>query len=122
MPKLHRTPILLLGAALALPAAVAFAQYTGPSTAPGYSSVAAILKKPVDDSVVSLKGYIVQKTGHEKYVFSDGTGQITVEIDDHRLPTTPFNDKTKVQISGEVDKDMMQAPKVDVKTITLVQP
>lgn len=103
---------------------IAVAQYAGPSTAKSakptsYASVAEILKNPVDDIRVTLQGTLVSKVGHEKYLFSDGTGQIRVEIDDDKFPRTRVDEKTRVTIEGEVEKDLLQSPQIDAKRVTV---
>ena len=110
--------------------APAFAQFQGPSSAGGYAgpsagnrvnSVAAILKNPIDDQRVTLRGYITRHIGGDKYLFSDGTGEIRVDIDDHQFPLQPINETTLVQIIGEVDSDFMQFTEIDVKSMRIVQ-
>ena len=55
-----------------------------------------------------LQGFVTKKINNDdKYEFKDNTGTITVEIDDEDLPSTPFNDKTKVKLTGEVEKHLM---------------
>lgn len=110
--------VLVLGSAH-----VAFAQYAGPSSAKpaaraSFSTVAEILKNPVDDVQVSLQGHLVRQVGKEKYFFSDGTGEIRVEIDTEHFPATRIDDKTKVRLQGEIEKDFMQSPEIDVKQLT----
>ena len=111
-----------LGLALGF-AGTSLAQYTGPSaTKPAattrYASVAEILKNPVEDIRVKLNGQLVRKIGKEKYLFSDGTGEIRVDIDDERFPKAKIDEKTRVTIEGEVEKDFMQSPEIDVATVT----
>lgn len=110
--------------------APAFAQFQGASSAGGYTgpgaanranTVAAILKNPVDDQRVTLRGNITRHIGGDKYMFSDGTGEIRVDIDDHQFPPQPINEKTTVEIMGEVDTDFMQFSEVDVKSMRIVQ-
>jgi uncharacterized protein (TIGR00156 family) len=119
----HRlVPVLTALVATAGLAGLAHAQYSGPSdTKPAqtakFASVAEILKKPADDVRVTLTGTLTRKVGHEKYLFSDGTGEIRVEIDDKIFPTSKVDDKTKVTIEGEVEKDLLQSPEIDVKRI-----
>lgn len=124
---------ILLGlcvVASGLVALPAFAQFTGSSSAGGYvgpgaanraNSVAAILKNPVDDQRVTLRGKITRHIGGDKYMFSDGTGEMRVDIDDHQFPPQPINENTVVEIMGEVDTDFLQFSEVDVKTVRVVQ-
>jgi uncharacterized protein (TIGR00156 family) len=113
---------LIVLAATALASSLASAQYAGPSSTPAYKSVADVLKNPVDDAQVVLEGYVTKQVGKKKYLFSDGTGEIRVEIEGKHFPTaTPINEKTKVQIRGEIEKDFMQSPEIDVDQLTRVK-
>lgn len=95
----------------------AMAQYTGPSDQKTASSVAEILKKPVDDQKVVLTGVIVRKVSNEKYIFSDGTAEIRVEIDDKIFPPQKIDQNTRVEIHGEVEKDFLESPEIDVDVL-----
>ena len=73
-------------------------------------------KSMKDDSKVLLEGSIVQKNGHEKYLFQDSTGTIMVEIDDddwHGLVVSPTD---TVRIYGEVDRGLFKT-EIDVDLI-----
>jgi uncharacterized protein (TIGR00156 family) len=104
-------------------APLAYAQYAGPSSAKqaaaraSFATVAEILKNPVDDVQVTLEGHLVRQVGKEKYLFTDGTGEIRVEIDTEDFPAARIDDKTKIKLQGEVEKDFMQSPEIDVKQI-----
>ena len=76
-----------------------------------------MLKSGKDDQQVLLQGVLLKKVGHEKYEFSDGTGTIRVEIDDKIFPRETIDEKTRVELLGEVEKDFMTSPQVDVDTI-----
>lgn len=104
-----------------LAASVALAQYTGPSTTTQYRSIADVLKNPVDDAPVTLDGYLIKQVGKEKYIFSDGKSEIRVEIDAKEFPATPIDDKTRVRIRGEVEKDFLDSPEIDVDSLTVVK-
>ena len=108
--------------ASAITCASAFAQYVGPSAAvPTYRSVADVLKNPVEDAPVALEGYLTKKVAKEKYMFSDGKNEIKVEIDNEDFPTTPVNEKTRVQIRGEVGREILRNPEIDVKHVLIVK-
>ncbi|HEU0196463.1 MAG TPA: NirD/YgiW/YdeI family stress tolerance protein [Nevskiaceae bacterium] len=115
-----RTTLAAVACTLAVASTSAFAAYTGPSAVAPQTTVASILKNPVDDAHVTLKGHLLQKTNKKDYVFSDGTGKIPVKIDPHRLPTADINAQTTVELYGEVDKDFMKPVKVDVKRVTIM--
>ncbi len=73
------------------------AQYVGPAAKTQQQStqkstqqnVQAILANPVDDQHVVFQGHLLRKQGHEKYIFTDGSGEIVAEIDDKDFPTEP---------------------------------
>ena len=98
------------------------AQFTGPGTGGGGgTTVKEVLGRAPDDAWVTLRGRITQKVGHEKYLFTDGTDQITVDIDDKYFPyDTPITPKTNIEISGEVDKEFIGSTKIDVKQMTIL--
>jgi uncharacterized protein (TIGR00156 family) len=76
--------------------------YTGPGLDPITVAEAKSLR---DDSPVVLRGKIERSLGDEKYLFSDGSGTITVEIDNRVWNGLSVNQNDTVEISGEVDKD-----------------
>ncbi|SDL63747.1 TIGR00156 family protein [Janthinobacterium sp. OK676] len=116
----HRTLIVSL-AACALLAGGAHAQYVGPTAGPAApANVAAILKNPVDDQAVVLRGHLLRKVGNEKYTFSDGTAEIRVDIDDKVFMNRKIDARTRVEIRGEVEKDFMESPEIDVDVLTIV--
>lgn len=92
--------------------------FQGPSMAS--TSVAEALKMS-DDTPVVLKGKIEKSLGGEKYQFNDGTGVIVVEIDDDEWNGVVVKPENTVELRGEIDKDMMQAPEVDVDVVILVE-
>lgn len=94
------------------------ADYSGPGANNAETNLATILQNPIDDQEVKLEGYIIQKLGKERYLFSDGKNEIQVEIDDKDLPRKSFNEKHKVVIYGEVDKDR-KGVEIDVDRIEL---
>ena len=65
-----------------------------------------------------LEGKIEKSLGKERYVFSDATGSVNVEIDDddwNGITVTPQN---IVIIKGEVEKDMFKT-EIEVDVIEL---
>lgn len=95
--------------------------FTGPGAANRTNTVADILKNPIDDQRVTLQGKVTRHIGGDKYMFTDGTGEIRVDIDDHQFPPQPINEKTTVVIMGEVDSDFMQHLEIDVKSMRIAQ-
>ena len=77
-------------------------------------------KEMKDNMPVRLKGNIIQNLGDEKYLFSDGTETIIVEIDNEDWDGQDVSAKDTVIIIGEMDKDFW-GTEVDVDSIQLVQ-
>ena len=89
---------------VAVPPVVAqFTESGGSQTQTGKVTVASIKKNPIDDMDVVLQGNLLKKVSHERYTFSDGTGEITVEIDDEDFGGKQVNLNTKIEIHGEVE-------------------
>ena len=112
---------LLVAAGVMCAASTAQAQYTGPSQAVSYKNVAEILKNPVDDTRVTLRGKIINRISNDMYQFTDGTGTIKVEIDEEDFAGQRVDANTQVEIWGKVDKDLMRAPEIDVKRLTVIR-
>ncbi|OQX33974.1 MAG: hypothetical protein B0D91_13225 [Oceanospirillales bacterium LUC14_002_19_P2] len=115
------TQSLLVAGAISL-SSFTLADYTGPGAGGEPTSVAAINKAPKDDMYVVLEGKLLQKKKHETYIFSDGTGEIPVEIDDRLMPAQNINEKSVIEIQGEVDAGVMETPEIDVKEIRVIKP
>ncbi len=79
------------------------------------------MKNPKDDQDVVLQGRLLRKTGDEKYVFSDGTGEIVVEIDDDDMPREPVSETTTIELRGEVDTSRKRPPEIDVDSARIVR-
>ena len=120
MKKISACAAALVAAGLLLPTGL-YAQYVGPSNEIPPKSVAEILKNPIDDQVVVLQGYITKKIGKKKYMFSDGTAEIRVEIDAKHMLTQQIDQKTRVQLTGEVETEFMQSPEIDVDVVTVLK-
>ena len=95
------------------------AQYVGPSAQKSLESVSEILKNPIDGQRVVLRGYLVKQVGVEKYLFSDNTGEIRVEIDAEGFRGLTVDEKTRVELIGEVEKDFLHSPEIDVDVISV---
>ena len=111
--------VLAAVAIAAVGAPLAHAQYTGPSEHKAPKTVSEILKSGVDDQDVTLTGTLLRKVSNDKYIFSDGTGEIRVEIDAEDFPNAPVSDKSKVTLRGEIEKDFMRSVEIDVDAISL---
>lgn len=87
--------------------------FTGPSIA---KSTVAEAKNLSDDTPVILTGKIEKSLGGEKYLFSDQTGSLTVEIDNEDWRGVTVSENDVVEIRGEIDKDLMSM-KIDVDSV-----
>ena len=112
---------LLVASGMLCASSTALAQYVGPTHKSIYGSVADVLKNPIKDVRVTLRGKILSRLSHDRYEFSDGTGTIMVEIDDEDFAGQRVDDKTTVEIWGEVDKDLLRPAEIDVKRLTVIQ-
>ncbi|CAJ94995.1 Bacterial OB-fold domain-containing protein [Cupriavidus necator] len=104
---------------LGLAAAGASAQYTGPSAVP-VMTVKALQADGKDDQQAVLRGKIISSVGDERYLFSDGTGQMKVKIKAKLWPAQkPVDAQTTVELVGEYDKELIGESHFDVKEIRL---
>jgi uncharacterized protein (TIGR00156 family) len=117
--NLKQTTIAL---AMAVSLAPALAQYTGPSSVPAMT-VKQLLDTGKDDQHATLRGFIVSHDGGEHYTFADDSGRMKVEIDaKHFPPGVKIDDKVRVEISGEFDKDMVgNKAELDVKRLSVAR-
>lgn len=114
------TLVSALVLALALPFA-ASAQYTGPSAVPAMT-VKQLLDTGKDDQHATLRGFIVSHDGGEHYTFADDSGRMKVEIDAKHFPAgVKIDDKVRVEVSGEFDKDLVGKAELDVKRLSVVR-
>lgn len=94
------------------------AQYKGPQAAV-QQQIKAIMDNPKDNQGVRLTGYLTEKLSHEKYWFSDGTDQIRVEIEPEDFPAGEFDENDLIEVHGEVEKDFLESPEIDVEYISI---
>lgn len=83
-------------------------------------TVKAILDHAKDEQQITLTGNIAEKIKHEKYLFTDGTASIRLEIDDKKFPATPINEMTTIKIFGEFESDFLESPEIDVDYIEII--
>lgn len=75
-----------------------------------------------DDSYVTVEGRILNKVGDDEYMFSDGTAQIRVEIEDEVWGSqTVSSDNNRVRLYGEIDKELHKT-ELKAKQLTVLQP
>ncbi|HAS61163.1 MAG TPA: hypothetical protein DCS35_00500 [Vibrio sp.] len=72
-----------------------------------------------DDMPVTLTGNIKSSLGDEMFIFTDSTGEITIEIDNDKWLNQTATPENQVQIVGEIDKDI-SGTKIDVDVIRVL--
>jgi len=93
--------VLLIGSIVTLSAQGG--GFTGPGPKPVTVEQAKTFR---DDTPVVLQGRILSYLGKEKYLFSDDSGTIIVEIDDRLWAGISVNENDMVEIRGEVDRNL----------------
>lgn len=87
--------------------------YSGPGPVPITVQQALTMR---DDVPVTLRGYIIQRLGGDRYLFRDTTGSIQVEIDDDDWRGQIVGPDDLVELSGKVDRDW-NSVEIEVKRI-----
>lgn len=100
---------------------VVFVNSMGSSSHPLFRSAAEVMKDAKDDDVVQLTGNIVRRINKERFIFRDTTGEIQVTIDQEKMPTQTFDEKTVFEISGEVELVSKGSVEIDVDSIKVVK-
>lgn len=108
-----------LVAALLAGIAPAQAQFSGPGAPAVVTDLGSVLKHPLDDQRVSLTGRLVRQLSSDKYLFTDGSKQIRVEIDRELMPASSFGPEVWIVIEGDVEKDFLESPEIDVDRLVL---
>ncbi|MDR2105145.1 MAG: NirD/YgiW/YdeI family stress tolerance protein [Deferribacteraceae bacterium] len=91
--------------------------YRGPGAALVTVSAAKELR---DNAPVIIRGNLVKFLGDEKYLLSDSSGSITVEIDDKLWRGFSADEGDLVEITGEIDKDFARV-EIEANTIKKVE-
>lgn len=73
-----------------------------------------------DEQKVSLRGEIVKQETQTQYLFSDGTGNVLVEINETLLKGNPLPAGTEVEIEGKVETRILGAPKVEAQSVIVL--
>lgn len=91
-----------------------------PAVAP-FGSVSDILSDPRDNHPAYLTGRLTQTLGDERYIFTDDTGSIRMEIDDELFKGLGAIDaETRLRVLGEVDVDGRNDIEVDADKVMVV--
>lgn len=92
------------------------AQFTGDITV---HTIAQIMEMS-DDTDVIAEGYITSSIGDEKYIFTDESGEIRVEIDDDLWRGREVDSQTKIRIFGEFDKKWLRSSEIEVERFEIL--
>ncbi|RXK13561.1 TIGR00156 family protein [Halarcobacter mediterraneus] len=87
--------------------------FSGPSISKTTIEQAKTLK---DDKPVVIKGKIIKHLGKDKYLFSDSSGEITIEIDHDDWRGVNVGPEDTITIYGEIDKDW-NSIEIDVDSV-----
>jgi uncharacterized protein (TIGR00156 family) len=119
----HFSKILMAGLFIMI-AGYSQAQFNGAGSNSKFLSVKEVKEQASQldrsDALVKIQGFIIEKISDDKYWFQDATGKIRLEIDKKKLPAVPFNEKTELVLSGEVDNDFLGEIEVEAKLVEIV--
>jgi uncharacterized protein (TIGR00156 family) len=73
-----------------------------------------------DDQSVTLRGQIVKQETRTQYLFSDGTGNILVEIKDDLIKGNHLPVGTEVEIEGRVETRFLNTPKIEARSVIVL--
>lgn len=79
------------------------------------------LQQAVDDQAVILRGKIIRRLSHDKYLFAADGREIRIEIDRELRPLETVTAQTIVEIEGEFEKEFLESPEIDVWRITVLR-
>lgn len=120
-------PVLAL--ALCTPALAAFdgpgagqvGGFSDPSSNSVISTAAQVMQAP-DEAYCVLEGNIISRgPKHERYIFQDATGNVTVDIDDKLFAGRTVTPQNTVRLHGEVDVEHYGYREIDVDVLEIVK-
>ncbi|NVD07879.1 NirD/YgiW/YdeI family stress tolerance protein [Vibrio sp. JPW-9-11-11] len=81
------------------------------------SEVASLLKETnfLTDKDVVVEGVLSRQVNHDTFIFSDGSGEIQVELDDDITLMQPLDSETHVRLFGEYEGG--STPEIEVERI-----
>lgn len=120
MKIINKILVPLAAAGLLLGSVAVQAQFTGNQPA-AVTTVKMIKDSGKDDQLVTIEGKIVKQVKKDDYIFQDATGQIVVDIDPEVFAGQKVTPDNVVRLEGEIDKDLMKGPEVDVHKLTIVK-
>ena len=113
-----------LATILALSTASAFAGFNGNTTPnggfqSGTQSAISVKQalKAADNSMITLEGNITQQIDDDEFWFTDGTGQIRVEIERQVWNGLNVGPNDKIRIFGKLDNEVFDRAELEVLRI-----
>jgi uncharacterized protein (TIGR00156 family) len=113
---MNKKHLICLVGLLALVSLSVYAQQGGYRGPGAVAITVAEAKNLRDYTPVILQGKIERFLGDEKYLFSDDSGNIVIEIDKRVWGSLSVNENDVVEINGEIDREF-RGNEVEVKTI-----
>lgn len=87
-------------------------------TAQGQTMTVAQALKAQDNSIVSLKGKIVRQVDNDEFIFSDGTAEIKIDVEDSAWAGQNVTPNDTIVIEGKIDNERFEKTDMDVFRIT----
>ena len=86
-------------------------------------TIAEVLVRPMFDQRLVMQGVLLRQVAEGRFVFSDGTGQIMLDVEAGDVPEGLLVDgKTLVDVMGEPDRDERGKIEIDVDILRLALP
>ncbi|OOF68272.1 YgiW/YdeI family stress tolerance OB fold protein [Rodentibacter caecimuris] len=110
---------LTLALLLGLSTTVAFAGFQGNSnhSRKGGFTQRITIKQALsekDDTMVTLVGNISRQVDKDKYIFTDGTDEIKIEVDRKVWGGLNVGPQDKIRILGKLDNEVLEKADIDV--------
>lgn len=70
-----------------------------------------------EDQIVFLKGKITKQLKHEKFIFTDGTGEVLLEIDDDVWDGADIKQNEEFIVKAKVDENRKRKDKTHLEAI-----
>ncbi|ELA6790363.1 NirD/YgiW/YdeI family stress tolerance protein [Vibrio alginolyticus] len=124
---MKKNTIIATIAALAIAPSIAFAkdnaqnqsnfQFNGPVTVEKLDALLNDSNMFTEKDVV-VEGNLLRQVRADKFVFSDGSGEVMVELDDDIQLNTPIDHTTKVRLFGEFEGG--NKPEIEVEQLVVM--
>lgn len=91
--------------------------YTGPVEVTSVDTLLTDTSMFTEKNVV-VEGSLLRQVKGDTFIFSDGKGEIQVELDDDIIMSQPINETTKVRLFGEYEGG--NTPEIEVDRIQIL--